>query len=49
MRYCVVVGFPLLNNKILNQSKLNDFADDKRDASQKRTENVVGKGENAGY
>ena len=45
----------LLNNKILDWSKLEAFADDKINVNQKlkfvlgRIENIVGKGENAGY
>ena len=45
----------LPNNKILDLSKLNTFADDKRNVKEKlkfgmgREENIVGKGENAGY
>ena len=44
-----------LPNKILDLSKLNVFADDKRNVKEKlkfgmgREENIVGKGENAGY
>ena len=46
---------PLLNDKILDCSKLKAFADDKMNVKQKlkfdmgRVENIVGKGENAGY
>ena len=52
---------PLLNslshNKILDQSSLKDFADDKINVTYRyvtnfvmgRVENIVGKGENAGY
>ena len=45
----------LPNNKILDMSKLKVFADDKINVTQKlklafgRVENIVGKGENAGY
>ena len=45
----------LPNNKILDQSKLKAFADDKLKVIQKAkivvdtTENIVGKEENAGY
>ena len=45
----------LPNNKILDQSKLKGFADNKINMAQKlkfvfgRVENIVGKGENAGY
>ena len=45
---------PLPNNKILNQSKLKNLADDKIYVTQKLNivmgwvENIVGKGENAG-
>ena len=46
---------PLPNNKILDQSNLKDSADDKIDLTWNlnyvlgRIENIVGKGENAGY
>ena len=46
---------PLPNDKTLDQSSLKDFADDKMNATYKmnfameRVENIVGKGENAGY
>ena len=46
---------PLPNNKILDLSKLKAFADDKINKTRKikfvsvREENIVGKGENAGY
>ena len=46
---------PLPNNKILHLSKLKTFADDKMNFAKvmiyvfDRTENNVGKGENAGY
>ena len=46
---------PLPNNKILDQSKLKAFADDKINSTEKsklvlrRVENFVGKGENAEY
>ena len=46
---------PLPNGKILDWSKLNAFADDKINVTEKmispsdRVENIVGKGENAGY
>ena len=45
----------LPNNKILDWSKLKAFADDKINVTEKlklileRVENIVGKGENAGY
>ena len=45
----------LLNDKILDRSKLKVFADDKINTTVKlkfvlrRVENIVGKGENAGY
>ena len=45
----------LPNDKILELSKLKAFADDEINANQKlkfdleRIENIVGKGENAGY
>ena len=45
----------LPNDKILDWSKLKAFADDKIKATEKlkfglgRVENIVGKGENAGY
>ena len=45
----------LPNDKILDWSKLKAFADDKINVNQKlkfdlgRIENIVGKGENAGY
>ena len=45
----------LLNDKFLDWSKLNAFADGKMNVTQKlkfvfaRVENFVGKGENAGY
>ena len=45
----------LPNDKFFNWSKLKAFADDKINASQKlkyvlgRVENIMGKGENAGY
>ena len=45
----------LPHNKILDGSKLKAFADDKLNATEKlkfvlgRVENIVGKGENAGY
>ena len=46
---------PLPNDKISNKSKLEAVADDKINENQKskfalgRVENIVGKGENAGY
>ena len=46
---------PLTNNKILDQSKFKAFADEKLKAIQMakfvldKTENIVGKKENAGY
>ena len=46
---------PLPNDKILDWSKLKAFADDKSNVTEKlmfvlrRVENIVGKGENAGY
>ena len=46
---------PLPNDKILDLSKLKAFADDKINVTQKfnfvfeRIENIVGKGENAGF
>ena len=45
----------LPNNKILDQSKLKEFADDKIEVLKMMifvfdmVENIVGKGENAGY
>ena len=45
----------LPNNKVLDQSNLKDFADDKINVTYitnfvlGREENIVGKGENAGY
>ena len=45
----------LPNNKNSDRSKLNAFADDKINATEKQqfffgwVENIVGKGENAGY
>ena len=45
----------LPNNKVFDLSKLKGFADNKRNATQKlksvsvMIENIVGKGENAGY
>ena len=45
----------LSNDKILDWSKLKAIADDKIDVNEKlkfdmgRVENIVGKGENAGY
>ena len=45
----------LQNDKILDWSKLKGFADDKLNVTEKskfvlqRVENIVGKGENAGY
>ena len=45
----------ILNDKILDWSKLKAFADDIRNVTEKlnfdlgRIENIVGKGENAGY
>ena len=47
--------YSLPHNKILDLSKLKSFADDKIDLTQKlkfaleTVENIVGKGENAGY
>ena len=49
------IANPLSNKKILDWSKLKAFADDKINVTQKlifalgRVENIVGKGENAGY
>ena len=46
---------PLSNNRILDWSKLQAFAEDKINVTQKlevaleRVENLVGKGENAGF
>ena len=46
---------PLPNDKFLDWSKLKAFADEKINATRKlnfvlgRVENIVGKGENAGY
>ena len=46
---------PLPDDKILDWSKLKAFADDKINVAEKldfvlgRIENIVGKGENAGY
>ena len=46
---------PLPNNNILNQSKLKELAEDKINGTRKLksvfgwVENIVGKGENAGY
>ena len=54
----VLVGMPnipLPNDKMFDQSKLKEFADDKINVTQKlkfageRVENFIGKGENAGY
>ena len=45
----------LPNNKILDQSKFKEFVDERIDETEKlkfvlgRIENIVGKGENAGY
>ena len=45
----------LLNGKILDKSNLKAFADDKKKVTEnlkflfERVENIVGKGENAGY
>ena len=45
----------LPNDKILDRSKLKAFADDKLNVNEKlnfglgKVENIVGKGENAGY
>ena len=39
----------LPNNKILDWSKLKAFSDDKCDLRIKICDNIVGKGENAGY
>ena len=53
MRKCSLNSLP--HNKILDWSKLKAFADDKLNATEKlkfvlgRVENIVGKGENAGY
>ena len=53
--YFVAFIIPLSNNKNLDWSKLKAFADDKIDVSEKlkfvlgRVENIVGKGENAGF
>ena len=50
---CLVKSLP--NDKILDWSKFKAFADDKIITTQKlqlalgRVENIVGKGENAGY
>ena len=50
--YCYLNLFP--NDKILNETKLKAFADDKLNNKNDiyvfdRVENIVGKGENAGY
>ena len=53
--FAAIVFNPLPNGKILDQSKLKAFADDNLNVYQKlkfalgRVENIVGKGENAGY
>ena len=50
---CFLNSLP--NDKILDLSKLNTFADDNSNVNQKlkfawgRVKNIVGKGENAGY
>ena len=55
MQLLGIVFNPLPNNKILDLSKFNAFADDKIILTHKlkfvlrRVENIVGKGENAGY
>ena len=55
MWYCVVMANSLPNNKILALTKLKAFADNKIIVTQKlkfvlgKVENIVGKGENAGY
>ena len=47
--------YPLQHNKILDVTKLKAFADNKLDVAKMRislfhrVENIVGKGENAGY
>ena len=52
---CYLLLNSLPNDKILNWSKLKAFADDKISVTEKlklvlgRVENIVGKGENAGY
>ena len=52
---CGKGSLTLPNDKILDQSKLNTFSDDKINLTQKlklalrRVENILGKGENAGY
>ena len=54
-RNCLAKVNPLPNNKTFNWSKLKAFADDKINMGEKqnffsgRVENIVGKGENAGY
>ena len=53
--YTSVYVYSLPNNKILDKAKLKAFADDKKDVTEnlkfvlERVENIVGKGENAGY
>ena len=61
INYTVIVTFNLLsvnslpNNKILNRTNLKAFADNRIIVAEKlkfvleRVENIVGKGENAGY
>ena len=50
-----VTNYSLPNDKILDQSKLKAFADNKINVTEKlkfvlgRVENIVGKEENAGY
>ena len=50
-----ILSFQLLTNKFVDQSKLKAFADGKTYVYEKvkfvlrRVENIVGKGENAGY
>ena len=47
---CLVLCFnPLPNDKFLDQSKFKAFADNKRKFRMGREENIVEKGENAGY
>ena len=52
---CEIDNYPLPNDKILDWYKLKAFADDKVVVTEKlkfvfgRVENIVGKGENAGY
>ena len=48
----VVVINPLPNGKILDRTKFKEFADDKINVAEMMislSDNIVGKGENAGY